>query len=466
MRLQHRVIKMTKLKTFLKHLRKKNGFTLVELMLVVSIIGISSLMVAQLFHYIFRDYKKVEMRWEIQQEVQYIMSMFTGNAERLSTTTTCSIFDDPEGKMIPKENEEIDPVYSYFWAKPINMETYKSDPENYNDGFDLYYRGRGTSENIKLNAETTHVGIKFNVSTQLHPLFFDKDTGTVKVDSNTKNPQKYVTADYGTDVTEYVTDEGGNHVTDENGVDKTEWNYIAQSRNESTYNKTTLDITVGSSSYYASYYLTSSFNLNNMTSAGSTINFDNGTLTGVWDKSNSSLRYLGVIKHAPFYKAVDGVIQPGTSNDAETISGVSIAGYTDAKANETYLPIKEDEINKGLNKKYNKTGNVLRFISIESFMASDRVSGVSGSALNQSSHCFLTNSIRGSIFEKPVLTDLRAFRDGILSSTAFGKTIISDYYNVISPFFNKKMNTHPLFYKTLGKVVAYPSAIIFKLLFR
>lgn len=481
---------------FSKSLNQKKGFTLVELLVVMIIIGFVGTMAAQLFHYIFRDYKKVEMRWEIQQEVQYIMSMFTGNSERLSTTTTCSIFYDPEGNLLPEENTEVDPTYSYFYAKPRDINKYniyltklkelaekdewkgKSLAElkkelqkpdeatgeiyNYTEGFDLYYRGRGTTENIKLNSESTHVGIEFNLSSQLKPLFTDKKDGNVKLDEDKSNPQKYVTMDYDIEVTDYVTNKDGEKVKDENGNDITEWKYIPKGSNQSSYNNTTLDITVGSSTYYASYFLTSSFNLNNMSTAGSIINFDGGSLTGTWEDDN----YLGVNKHSLFYKAENGKIKEGTGDNSTIISGVSLAGYTDAKANETYMPVAQDEISKEKNNKYNETGNVLRFISIQSFMTSDRVPGVAGSALNQDSHCFLTNSISGSIFENQILNSLRGFRDNVLSKSDFGKTVISDYYNVVSPFFNKKLNTHPVFYKLLGKAVAYPAATIYKIFHR
>ena len=82
-------------------------------------------------------------------------------------------------------------------------------------------------------------------------------------------------------------------------------------------------------------------------------------------------------------------------------SKISLAGYTDAKANKQDNI--ESTIHKDINISYNKYGSVIRFISIQSFMQSDRINKLESDILSQGSNCFLTNSIKGSIFEKPVL---------------------------------------------------------------
>lgn len=454
MRLQR---KSKVMKIFYKNIFKipqsKKGFTLIELLVVVILVSIVGTMASQLINYIYKDYKKVEMRWEIQQEVQYIMSMFTGNTETLLTTTECAIFDDPNGDMLPKENTQMDVKYSYFWAKPINMDSYKANPNNYNEGFEIFYRGRGTTENIKLNSESTKVGIKFNISTTLNPLLVDKENGTVTLDSNKDNPQKYVTGNYG-EKTEYVTDE--------NGVSQTKIVLDPTGDPANSYSKSTIDITVYSSSKYANYSLTSSFHLANMVLRNNIINHQETKLVGEY---KDNVTYEGVMKTSAFTQCDEnGNPTDDKAKEKSLDSKISLAGYTDTEANK-----KEDiesKIHKDINISYNKYGSVIRFISIQSFMQSDRIHKLESDILSQGSNCFLTNSIKGSIFEKPVLNNLRNFRDNVLSNSSFGKLIISDYYNIISPFFNKKMEKHPLFYKNLGKTVAYPAAAVSKLLCR
>lgn len=373
---------------FTKQIHKaKKGFTLIELMVTLLLLSIVTVMIAQVTYGMYNNYKLVEKRWEMQNEVNYIMKMFEGNKEALTTSRQADIFYDVNCNSVPADGK-ADTVYSYFFAKPV-------DPDNLEKGYNLWYRERGTTESYQLNNSSIPINIEFSIPVEPNPLVTDA-SGNVEKDDN---EQGYAT--------------------------------VAVPAAEKLYQKSTIRITVSATGHYKDKYsLSTSFNLNNML-GNQQINFSNGEPTDTTKNANNEAMqnvYLGgwmdsAINDSADNKAIGYPVQFTTGED----------GY-----NETH------------------PGNVLRFVSIESFLSNYNPNGNNAEMMNK---CFVSKLVMGTSLEVPIKGAFRDFRDNVLSKTELGCTIIDKYYNEWSPAFNTMLSNHPELVRFVGRAVAVPTAI-------
>lgn len=380
-----------------KHLHKSNkGFTLIELIVTLFLLAIVTGMIAQITFHIYRDYKMVEDRWKMQNEVNYVMKLFEGNKEALTTSHQADIFYDLNCSSVPATG---DTAYSYIYAKP-------RDTSNLKLGYDLWYLERDldpydgvATKPVQLNSETIPINIEFSIPVAPNPLVMAD--GTVAVDPDQSNEQGYVTE--------------------------------VSPPEDKLYQTSTVKITVsGSGTYSGKYVISTSFTLNNML-GNQRINYTYGEPTDTTKRA-----------------------------DGTAISDVYLAGWTDENINNKaenknlHYPIAFTESADGV---YYETlpGNVIRYISIESFLNSTNPTGNAFDMLNK---CGLSGAIDGTAIEVPVKGALRDFRDNVLAGTKWGDAIINRYYTEWSPAIWDALRANPKLTKAVCCVVSVPAAIV------
>lgn len=372
-----------------KQLHKaKKGFTLIELMVTLLLLSIVTAMIAQVTYGIYNNYQLVQKRWRMQNEVNYIMKMFEGNKEALTTSHQADIFYDINCNSVPAEGVP-DETYSYFFAKPV-------DPDDLTQGYNLWYRQRKTTENYQLNSSNIPISIEFTIPVEPNPL----QTNAVGEVKREDNEQGYAT--------------------------------VQVPEEEKIYQRSTLLITISATGQYKDKYsLSTAFTLNNML-GNQQINYSFGEPTDT-TKSEKGEAWENV------YLAgwTNSVINNSADNKA--------AGY----------PVEFTSGEDGFNEA--RPGNVLRFVSIESFLSNNNPNGNNLDMMNK---CFISKLFMGTSLETPVKGAFRDFRDNVLAKTDIGCTIIDKYYNKWSPALNTALSEHPDIVKTAGRIAAVPAAII------
>ena len=137
-------------------LKHKKGFTLVELMLVVALMGFGVVALANLFQSALRTYNKTEERY-IKQEMVKSVAEFLQNSTNITAATKAEVY--PSTSVVPTVAGK-DNSYAYIYAE-------KEDRNNDNkyDGYYLYILERGANKEtgaVCLNPETP-LYITFNV---------------------------------------------------------------------------------------------------------------------------------------------------------------------------------------------------------------------------------------------------------------------------------------------------------------
>lgn len=372
--------------------KAKKGFTLIELIVTLFLLAIVAAMTAQVAYGVFNNYQLVQKRWKMQNEVNYIMKMFEGNKEALTTSRQADIFYDLDCSSVPADGEtDPDEIYSYFYAKPI-------DKNDLSQGYNLWYRDRKASESYQLNNTDIPIGVEFSIPVEPNPLVTSA-SGEV---TPTDNEQGYET--------------------------------VSVPVEDKVYQKSTLTITISATGYMKDKYsLSTSFTLVNML-------------------GNQQINYS-------FGEPVD----PNKKPDGTPMSNVYLAGWTNNeinsvasnKANE--YPVKfSGEAADGVPYEQH-AGNVIRFVSIESFLSSQNPSSNNMDMVNK---CFISKLFMGTSLEVPIKGAFRDFRDNVLSKTDIGCKIINEYYTVWSPKLNSALSEHPDLVKAVGRIAAVPVAIV------
>lgn len=222
----------------------KHGFTLVELLVTVTILSIVTLMTVQLSSAFYRRYAMIEARWTVQNATKRVMEYFKLNNESLANSTAMSLYytepekcgtvpaaDDPTVMQgVPDKGND---TYAYIYVMP------SADPSK-GDVIWLLERGKDkTPVNLTeyiLGSEIP-LNITFNVSTV--PIEVSRGETITNPDGSTTVPYTY----------------GGG---------------------EDEYLPNTVDITISApKSVGGNYSLMTSFTLNNLMQ-NQLINYENG----------------------------------------------------------------------------------------------------------------------------------------------------------------------------------------------
>ena len=137
-------------------LKNKRGFTLVELLIVVALLGFGVVALANLFQSALRTFNKTEERY-IKQEMVKSVAEYLQTSVSIGAATMAEIYDDVA--VVPT-GESIDSSYSYVYIQ-------KDDK---NDGYYLYKleRGQTRDKEVCINPDVP-VYISFNVYEEADP---------------------------------------------------------------------------------------------------------------------------------------------------------------------------------------------------------------------------------------------------------------------------------------------------------
>ncbi len=158
--------------------KKQGGFTLVELMVTILILGLVLLMTVQLSNAFFRRYRMIEARWKAQNAALHVMQYFELRSEALNNSATISLFrtekpqppvkqanHDPKLPLavmqgVPNEGND---TYAYIYAQ-------SPDPTNPDAGSLIYVLERGAGKKpVSLTRylldEDVPLDISFHVAT-------------------------------------------------------------------------------------------------------------------------------------------------------------------------------------------------------------------------------------------------------------------------------------------------------------
>ncbi len=127
-------------------LKHKKGFTLVELMIVVALLGFGAVALANLFQSAFRTFNKSEERY-IKQEAVKSVAEYLQHSISIGAATKAEIY--PDSRVVPTVVNS-DSSCSYIYVEKSDM-----DGDGAIDGYYLYLleRGQKKSQAICLNKE-------------------------------------------------------------------------------------------------------------------------------------------------------------------------------------------------------------------------------------------------------------------------------------------------------------------------
>ncbi len=127
-------------------LKHKRGFTLVELMIVIALLGFGVVALANLFQSALRSFNKTEERY-IKQEAVKSVAEYLQHTIKIGAATKVEIY--PDSSVVPTVAGS-DSSYAYIYVEKSDM-----DGDGKLDGYYLYLleRGQKKSDAICLNAE-------------------------------------------------------------------------------------------------------------------------------------------------------------------------------------------------------------------------------------------------------------------------------------------------------------------------
>ena len=177
----------------------KRGFTLVELLVVLALMGLAAGLIGQLIGSIWSRYRMVEQLYIIQTEVQAIMSAFQADASTGSLATATNVdllYSNPEETNTNKSFTAC-PELGTFTENPDDGSlTFSGRADGadktytylfvYNGYFYVLNGGQETARRFKFTDEAK-VDINYEVSIDA----FEKDTNNVEKETSTE-PHKYL----------------------------------------------------------------------------------------------------------------------------------------------------------------------------------------------------------------------------------------------------------------------------------
>ena len=135
-------------------LKNKRGFTLVELLVVVALLGFGVVALANLFQSALRTFNKTEERY-IKQEMVKSVAEYLQTSVSIGAATMAEIYDDIS--VVPT-GESTDAAYAYIYVQKEDK-----DEDGVIDGYYLYKleRGQTRAQEVCINPELP-VYISFN----------------------------------------------------------------------------------------------------------------------------------------------------------------------------------------------------------------------------------------------------------------------------------------------------------------
>lgn len=225
---------------------RKGGFTLVEMLVTVTILALVTLLALQLSQAFYRRYAMIEQRWIVQNAAKRVMQYFESENESLANSTNVALFyvDPSNSAPVPTYNDTSvmqgvpatgNDTYAYIFTQPA------TNPD-LGDVIWVLERGEGKTP-VNLTEYILHeeipLKIEFNVSTV--PIAVSKGETIVNPDGTTTVPYTY----------------GGG---------------------EDAYLTNTVDVTISTpESVGGNYKLTTSFTMNNIVQ-NQQINYDSGKI--------------------------------------------------------------------------------------------------------------------------------------------------------------------------------------------
>lgn len=388
---------MFKLLNKTKH--DKRGFTIVELLVAMTITLLVLSLTGQLWATIYKRYDMVEKQFKLQAQVEYISAQFQndGTKTSLSTATKVDLFYEDPATVEANKTLASCPELGTFTENEDGTLTFQNNTSQYsyyftyNGYFYSLAPNHGTNEDGSANFTPNKTAYKFyyqfdkplkvNVKFSVGVDAFQWDTTENK---ETENPTN---ADGSAAVHKYL----------DNGI----------------------TVTVSSDREYlpAKYDLNTSFSFDNMTTNGQYIN------------CNSESGYYLTSEYSAGWD-----------------QGTNAEGYPTNRleSGKTYPNV-------------SKSANIVRFISYN-----DMLAGALGTGNGQTETAFTCGTrwlMAGTDMERPVVNTLREFRDNTLKGTYLGDIIIDKYYNEWSPAIIE-LGSKSETVKKIGRAVVTDTAIL------
>lgn len=399
----------------MNRLRNRKGFTVVELMVTLVLLGLVVTLSWQLFSSIFDKYELVEQRYIIQTEVQNIVSSFQNDAYNYSlyTATTVDMFyENPETVEANKRLESCPELGAFTEDETTHSLTFNNrsaDAMSYTylfcfNGY-LYILNSGTKEAVRyFFTDQVPIDIKFTIGTRANAM-----DGTGKEGDGTK----------------YERDSAGNLVPVTNADGS------AQKSDPVFLNK---GVTVTVTGYYTDdngekdesmyYKLNTSFAFSNI-NGSINMNSPNGNyltnkLVAGWCVEDDAGNALSdsVLKTCKGYPSIDAC-EGKTYSDYQNI---------------------------------NKSGNIIRYISMYDFLNGNLNTSGGASDSTVSFNCATRWLMADSDVGAGVVDSLRDFRDEVLSGSKIGDCLIEKYYEY-SPDIIEFAQQSPVLKKILQSAV-------------
>ena len=377
-------------KIFGKMRSDKRGFTIVELMVVLALMGLVAVLIGQLFSSIWKKYRMVEQLYIIQSEVQAVMGAFQADASTgsLATATNVDMFyEDQEALNTDKTFiscpelgtfEEKDDDSLYF---PERAKTTSEAMANkiytylfvYNDYFYVLNGGTDTAYRFKFTDEAK-INIKYEVSVDAFKKNDNNEEGDTRSDGS---GHKYLP--------------GG------------------------------ITITVESAPGYDFHYeLHTSFSLKNTLDDGDELNMNNDRLYALTNE------YIAGYTNGEL---------PNYPNVTDITGG---KGVYVGESDKTYSYLQNP-------------ATVIKYISLYDFNYGAPTGGNGG--MNVGAGCGISFLMAGNSVGEGVKNTLRSFRDDVLKGNALGDMIIDRYYNSWSPAIIEMSSESPVLKKLLTYAV-------------
>ncbi len=182
-----------------KFLTSKKGFTLIELMITLILLGLGTFAVTALISASRRSFNKSEERYEKQETVKNIATVFQ-NVSNIGSATSCALFDSLE--CLPADGE-ADDAYSYLFLVPVfdNGDGTYDATYKYNDeissaklkkmaGYYIYRLNKDgkmeRKENGELNIPCMNYGLPLYI--EFKPFIYKAKDGEGNITSETIQP--------------------------------------------------------------------------------------------------------------------------------------------------------------------------------------------------------------------------------------------------------------------------------------
>ncbi len=117
-----------------KFLTSKKGFTLVELMIVLVLLGLGVFAVANLVKVAYKSFDKSEERYVKQEAVKSVAELLRSGSNSVSAAQTADVFATSE---IVPTGESVDDSYSYLFFEP-----HENEETGEIDGYFLYIQNK------------------------------------------------------------------------------------------------------------------------------------------------------------------------------------------------------------------------------------------------------------------------------------------------------------------------------------